>query len=297
MSEDYSSTSSATRPRSRRHLPILLIVFGVLILAANAGPVGSVLWSVAWPIGLIAVGIDLITEGRQRRRIAVGALVGMIALTPLIGGARWINAGRAQLQGGADAPSLALQNVDRVQARVTQPWGDLHIEALPDDSPDVARVDREGLVESYTTDDRIGMLEVSPGRQLRGDELNLELTRRVPLDLTIDLATGSDRELNLEELQLEKLNLNVQAGDATVKLPRRGVMDINISGLVSDLEIEVPDDLPARIVVDSTISDIEYDEDRFREEDGVLVSNDYNDSAPNRATINISTGAGDIEIK
>jgi hypothetical protein len=29
----------------------------------------------------------------------------------------------------------------------------------------------------------------------------------------------------------------------------------------------------------------------------VLVSNDYNDSAPSRATINISTGAGDIEIK
>lgn len=300
MSEQDRSTPAKAGLLPRRHLPLVLIGIGLLILVSNAGPFGSVLWSVLWPVGLIAVGVDLITEGRQRRRIGLGALLGVVALTPLIGGARFVDRGRAEFQNfgrPAAAERVELADVDRVRAQIRQTAGDLQIEALPDDSSEVARVDREGQINSYTTEDRIGVLDVTTNQRWGMGDLDLRLTRRVPLDLTVDLAAGSAEDLDLRHLQLEKLDLTVRAGDAGVRLPDQGVMDINVSGGVGSVEIDVPNDLPTQIIVDPGISEMEYDRDRFQEQNGALVSEGYSAEAPNRATIRISNSVGEIEIK
>lgn len=299
MSEQSTSTSARPRVRPRRHLPLVLIGIGLLVLVSNVGPFGSVLWSVLWPVGLIAVGVDLITEGRQRRRIGLSALLGVVALAPLVGGARFVDAGRAELRNigtGRSEPRLALADVDRLRAQIRQTAGELEIEALPDDSAEVARVDREGRISSYATAERIGVLDVTTRDQWGGD-VELQLTRGVPLDLTIDIAAGSAKPLNFENLQLEKLDLTLRTGEAEMRLPDRGVMDVTVSGGVGRIEIDVPDELPARIIVESGIGEIEYDEDRFQTQNGELISEGYSAEAPSRATIRIKNAIGEIEIK
>lgn len=297
MPEEYRS-STVGRPRSK--LPLLLVGLGLLILTAKAGPFGSALWSVAWPIVLIAFGIDLITEGRQRRRIGVAALLGMVVLGPVVGGARFVDSAGPGADGPRQAgmqPELVLRDVDRLRAQITQTAGTLSIRALSQSSENVASVGRDGQINSYTTEDRTGVLEVAPGGSWHGGDLDLRLTRRVPLDLTVDVAAGSAEPLDFEDLQLEKLNLTVRAGQAEIKLPERGVIDVTINGGIGNVEIEVPDELAARIELASSIGDAEYDEDRFQNQDGVLLSQGYSEDAPNRVTIHVTNSAGNIEIK
>lgn len=299
MSEQYSTPPAAPAARPRRLLPLVLIGIGLLVLVSNAGPLGSMLWSVLWPIGLVAVGVDLITEGRQRRRIGISALLSLVVLAPLIGGARLMDGGSAELRndmrGGAES-HLALGDVDRVRAEIHQMAGELEIGALPDDSSAVVRINDEGRIKSRVVEDRIGELDVTT-REHWGGDVELQLTRGVPLDLTIDLAAGSAKPLNFEELQLEKLDLKLRTGEAEVLLPERGVMDVMVSGDVGSVQIRVPEELPAQIILESGIGETEYDEDRFREENGVLVSEGYSAEAPNRATIRINNSVGEIEIK
>lgn len=300
MTDETRSSQTPVVKRSRRNLPLVLIGIGLLILIANAGTLGSILWSVVWPIGLIAVGIDLITEGRDRRRIGIGALLGVLVLSPLIGGAQLVDQGRERVEianrpGGEQR--LGLVDVDRVRAQVRQTAGSLRIEALDEDSQDAARVEHAEQQLDYRIEDRIAILEIAPDQGWGGGELDLRLTQRVPLDLTIDVAAGSASPLDFEELQLERLDLTVNAGEAEVKLPDHGVMDVTVAGGVGSIEIEVPDDLNARIEIDSGIGEAEYDEDRFQEQDGVLLSNDYDAESPNHATIRITSSASRIAIK
>ena len=103
----------------------------------------SALWDVLWPVALIAFGIDLITEGRQRRRIIRGSVIGLLVLGPLVTGAEWIERGRQPLVGNAPPPLVALGDVDRVEATVKLTAGNLRLEALPDDSEAIANVEQE----------------------------------------------------------------------------------------------------------------------------------------------------------
>jgi predicted membrane protein len=128
------------------------------------------------------------------------------------------------------------------------------------------------------------------------DNLELEMTRDVPLDLTLELGAVDATPLDFEDIKLEKLDLTLGAGRAEITLPDEGVMDITISGVAGEVELEVPDDLAARIEATASVGNIDVD-DRFQLQDGVYVTEDYSDEAENRATIRVTTTAGNIVIR
>ncbi len=283
--------------RSNRNVAMLLIVAGAIVLLYNSGTFGSILFSTVAPVALIAFGFDLLTEGLQRRRAVTGAVLAAVVLMPLMGIAQFMGPERPRAV--SDGPRKGyigtIEDIDRVRAHIKLTAGQLSIGRLSEGNMEVVALDSEGGQEpSFHRDDRIGFLDID--RPLGGDDLDLDLTQRVPVNLAIEMGNGDAAPLDFEGIKLEALDLNLGYGSSEIKLPDQGVMEIRITGTAGELELDVPDELAARIKVETQWSDVEVD-DRFKLQDGVYVSEGYSDDAENRATINIKMAYGNIVIR
>jgi predicted membrane protein len=110
------------------------------------------------------------------------------------------------------------------------------------------------------------------------------------------MGSGNIEPLDLEDIRLAKLVLQQSYGNAEIVLPGQGVMDVDIQNGFGNVEVEIPEDLAVRIEVESSVGNVEVDE-RFQLEDGAYVTANYDDDAPNRATIRITKTVGNIEIR
>ena len=289
--------NSAVLPkRSNKTIALLLIIAGVVIFLSNSGPLGLVIWHVVFPIALVGVGLDLVTEGRERRRIGIAALVATVVFAPLIGGARLVEPDRSRDRAARSERNQigTIGNSERVQAHINLTAGDLSVEALDGESDAIAALDGEGEPERHLErNGETAVLRID--KPLAGD-IDLQLTQRIPVELNIVMGVGSIEPLDLETIQLTKLVLQLTTGDVDLKLPGQGVMDVDISNGLGDVEVEIPEDLAVRIEAESDVGNIEVD-DRFQLVDGVYVTDNYSEDAENRATIRISKTAGNIEIR
>jgi predicted membrane protein len=277
-------------------MAMLLIIAGAIILLYNTGAFGSILFSTLMPIVLIAFGFDLLTEGAQRRRAMTGALLAAVVLTPLMAVAHFVEPERSRpISDSTRRGQIGnIENIDRVRSHVKLTAGRLSIGSLDEDHNAVVVVDsaqNEG--SEFRSDNRVGILDID--RPI-ADELGLSLTQRVPVNLKIEMGVGDAAPLDFEGIKLESLDLTQNFGTVEVTLPDQGVMEVTITKTAGELEINVPDDLAARIEVESQASEVDVDE-RFELQDGVYVSEGYNDNAENRATIRINMSYGNIVIR
>lgn len=287
--------SAVLSKRSNKTMALLLIIAGAVIFLSNSGPLGFVIWHVVFPIALLGIGLDLVTEGRERRRIGIAALVATVVFAPLIGGAQFVERERSpeRASGSSHNQIGTIENIERVQAHINLTAGDLSVEALDDESDAIAALDGEGEPERNV--ERNGETAVvRVDKPLAGD-IDLQLTQRVPVELNIVMGVGSIEPLDLETIQLTKLVLQLTTGDVDLKLPGQGVMDVDISNELGDVDIEIPEGLAVQIEAESSIGNVEVDE-RFKLQNGVYVTDNYSEDAPNRATIRISKSLGNIEI-
>lgn len=283
--------------RSNRNIAVLLIIVGAAIFMANSGPLGTVIWSVGLPIALVGVGLDIVTEGRERRRIGIAALVATVALAPLIVGAQFVERERPRLTASEPRQNQlgTIDNVELVQAHVELTAGNLTLEALDDESDAIVRLDGEGEHErNVERNGETAVVRVE--HPLNVGDLDLQLTQRVPVELNIVMGSGNIEPLDLEDIRLAKLVLHQSYGNAEIMLPDQGVMDLDIQNGFGNVDIVIPEDLAVRIEAESSVGNIEVD-DRFQLEDGVYVTANYSEDAPNRATIRISKTVGNIEIR
>lgn len=283
--------------RSRRNVAFLLIGAGVIIFLANTGVLGSAIWDALWPIALIAVGVDLITAGEQRRRVVVGALLGAAVLVPLISGAQLFGreSGAVSVQPGADAPrAVALGEVKRIRANISQTAGNLSIRAADDGADAVRIIDGRASVR-YTPNGDVGQLKIDSSGWSEGN-MALELTPRVPFELTVDVTSGSADPIDLRDVPLAALQLSVTGGNANVRLPGQGAFDVAINNIAGNVEITVPASLAARIEVADNFGNVEVDQ-RFRAQGNGYITDDYSDTAANRATIRVDAAGGNVSIR
>lgn len=296
MSDRIDLQTPVAAPRhTNRNVALLLIAAGVLIVARQtSGLLGDAFWSVVWPLALIAVGADLVTEGQQRRRIMFGTLIGLVVCTPIVGGARFFDRQPAEhatrsTSGGSVGN---VQGIDQVEAKIDITAGNIGIHALPADSAAVAAT-ANGEID-YDTDDQAGQVAIE--RSWGDQNVQLDLTRQKPLDVEIDIGAGNAEALDFSDLQLKKLNLDLGAGNSEIMLPKQGVMEVDVSGAVGNVTLHIPDSLAARIEIDEGLGNLDVS-DRFQKQDDVYVTKNYQDDASNRATIKIDRGGGNITIR
>jgi hypothetical protein len=280
----------------RRALPLLLIAAGGLILLLNAD-IGALLWRVLLPVALLAFGLDLLTEGRHRRRITAAALVALLVLTPLVGMLDRVERPPAARVERAQRPAAVAADIDRLTATINLTAGSLEIAALDDSRADaIVEVNPAlDLDRVFHRDGRRGFLTVDPGPVSRGD-YRLAFAPDLLLDLSINVGAGAARPLDFSDLQLEHLRLHVGAGSAVVSLSPSGVMEIIIESDAGEVVLDVPANLEAQVMASARIGDVVVG-DRFELVNGAYVTPGWSDSAPDRARITIESGVGRVRVR
>ncbi len=294
------SPSPAPSSAARSAWPYLLIVAGVVLLAANLGwlSVGLLgrLLSL-WPVVLIAVGADLLTGGRFRLQIAVVAVIAAaiwaftgvggtgerVEVAHPLDGAR---SGQVTLRLGvgdvtidADAPpgSLADGTIDTgrgetISQRLTR-------------SGDVARLE----IASQTT----GPASMGPGDTRRWA---LSLSRAVPLDLRVHAGVGRNT-LDLREATLTALSYAAGVGETTVTLPERGGYEGEFDLGVGATTVRIPEGVEARVTVRSGLGRVDVG-GTFARDDDVYTTPGYASAAPDeRIELTVRGGVGAVTVR
>ncbi len=164
---------------------------------------------------------------------------------------------------------------------------------------------------NYQLDGQTGVLDVQqPGDfgdlvfndfddigQNDGNRWDVQLAPDVPLDLEVDLDTGSS-ELNLGGLDLRTLDVETNAGETTIDLTGgdwKQNLDAAIDSEAGTITLIVPADASVRIDADTMLGDV--DADGFERDGDAYITTAHDDTAPTlRFDINTTVGEINLEV-
>jgi hypothetical protein len=110
-------------------------------------------------------------------------------------------------------------------------------------------------------------------------------------------SAASDVDLNLRRLEVNRLTLDLDAGNCEVVLPSSaGVTSVGVDVNVANVEITVPDDVAARIQIDGGLSLIDVDKSRFPQQGDYFQSPGF-ESAANRVEMVIECDIGRVVVR
>jgi hypothetical protein len=225
------------------------------------------------------------------------------------------------LAGSAKAETTEQQTVPRdaatsIEAELDMDFGILKIDPAAAGSADLfvgdfTFDDDEWRPEvSYRLEGQTGVLDVQqPGDfgnldfndlddigQNDGNRWDVQLSRDVPLDLEVDLDTGSS-ELNLGGLDVRTLDVETNAGEITIDLSG-GDWEQNLEAAIDSeagsITLIVPAEASVRIDADTTVGDV--DADGFERDGDAYVTAAYDANAPT-LRFDVSTTVGEINLE
>lgn len=250
--------------------PLILIVFGVLLLASNLGYIQFDVWQFVatwWPLLLIIGGLDLLIGSLRMRNVKPRTLalpLGSVAQADVS-----INYGAGDLVIGKAAPG----NI--VDATYT---GDLRYEATP-----------AGRIR----------LKLEPLNGWAwgsgGYRWSIGLTDTVPLKLLLDGGAAS-ANLDLTDLKVADLHVKTGASSTVIKLPRAsGVTTVRINAGAASVKLIVPEGVAARVHSSMAIGATDINPRRFPLSGSDYVSPDYA-IAQNKVDIAFDGGVGSLSV-
>lgn len=287
-------------------LPIVLIAVGVLALVGNLGWIawGSLLALLnLWPVVLLAIGVDMLTRGRYRTFVVVGAIV-VAALFY----AADVGSGRS-FGSGANATHVVeypLDGAERGEVKIDSGVATLNIDSLAGGSAFVrGTIETTGgasVTDRFTRSGNSVRLELgtkSRGwfsfRAVRGGPWDLSFNNTVPIALHIDAGVGRST-LQLSDLQLSSFDLDAGVGAVDVTLPASGSFRASIDAGVGKVTVRVPQSMAANIRVDRGIGAVFVGPEFTANGKDSYVSGDYA-TAANRVELDIDGGVGGITIE
>ncbi|MEA4907184.1 MAG: DUF4097 family beta strand repeat protein [Chloroflexi bacterium] len=315
--------------------PILLIGVGVVWLLYNLGMIAPVNINMIlrlWPVLLIAIGLDIIF-GRQSPLL--GALIGLLAVAflaaLLLFGTTWgfIHS----------TPQVVTEQMIERTGNATSASVSLELSEFPSDIH--AAAGSGTLIDAEITHYDDVELEVTPGDHKRvrlvhhtdaGQWLwsnydpsarwDIALTGEIPLDLSIDGASGSVHA-DLSDLQLSSLAVDTASGSLTLTLPQSERMytanlssgsgsihvtlpcnvEVHLNSGSGSQDLDVPQDCPARVEVRnggsgslhlSGMHKVEYGRD---EDEGAWETEDFNQDGPYVHIVVEDHGSGSLNVR
>jgi Domain of unknown function (DUF5668) len=291
--------------------PVILIAIGIIFLLVNTdvlSPAAVQRLGDLWPLILVILGIQLVlnhTLPRGQARIAGLAGAAIIVLAAL-GYAILAPASQVGTQhqessealngltaatldlgyGGAsvDVQSAAL-GTELFQATVDYPNGE--------QPPDVT-VDREA-----------GTLQISGGNSSgfhlfggpRTRHISVTLTNRIPW--SVQIAGGAaDLHLQLENLQLSKLEISGGVSRMEVTLPRpKGTLAVDVAGGASTVSLHAPANTEWRVAVSGGVSSLNINGRAFGGIGAVHQQSHGYDRASDRLNIDVSGGVSQVDFR
>ena len=308
--------TSGQSDRGRGHrveLPILgtvLIAIGVIALLNAFDVIDTSVWWVMWrlwPLLLILLGIKVIF-GRMRpvavALISAGSVIAAVAFAWAVSEGDLLSADQVRTEydlprGGFEQMEL---DVDFGAGKLTvlplEP-GDtrlLHADFLDDEDA----VEVSGPGTDTTAQVKLSMNNDGFPAFLRSRaddrEWTLYIARDVPARITVDGGAGEFR-LDFSQLQVSSFDISIGAASLEVTAPASaGSVEGQIGAGASNITVNVPAGVEARISNGSGVSSVDIDEDRFPNSDGTHESVGY-ETATNRLDVEIDAGVSRIEVR
>ncbi|MDQ2952585.1 MAG: DUF5668 domain-containing protein [Chloroflexota bacterium] len=296
-------------PRRGLVWPLLLIVVGATLLAANYGliaPISFFALASLWPLILIIVGID-IAIGRRWPLAALGADVLVIAAAiALVTVAPASSLGILPLQlGPSGAPGAATIDVPRADSktltlRLSAGAGRyelrggaaslVHAESDHDDLLATSSLRPDGRL-----DVRVDQGPKGSGFRLgpsAASHVTMQVASDIPISLTVDAGAG-EFTIDTSALKITDARISVGAASLHVVLPQpTGDVPFTISAGASSISIEIPAGVEARVTTSGGLTSTHIENPRMSgsETAGYAL-------ATNRVTVRISAGATSVVIR
>jgi hypothetical protein len=244
---------------------VISLGLGTVFLLANFGYLAWDSWSLLlrmWPLILVALGLDLIIEGRSARANIIGVLIALV----IMAGVAWFaiaNSPGAML--GTFSITQPLEGATSANVRISDPVGrmeltsgasgDLLLEGIAEVPSKVS------LAQDYDVQSKHGSLNLSTSGEgwetwsggLAEPLWALELTNDIPLNLRAETAAGS-LALDLTGLDVEELNATVAVGWLEITLDPQDELQGKLSNPVGRITIYIPEGALVEIRLDTAIS-------------------------------------------
>lgn len=311
---------SRSRPRTSLLWGLVLLAIGLVLLLRALGQIPEGIYDMvvrAWPALLVLAGLSTLL----RDRIPLGSGLALLLTTVLVAGAAALAYSTRSTQERTDNRQVIDQPVEGETALL-----EVSIEALAADV-EIARAldERTAVTGEFTgsTESSVQVdYEASAGRAIfrliearpnpfplleavgRG-RLRLELPADLPIDLSFHSADGT-ATFNLAGLSLERLNITLDSGDATVTFPSYAPLSPtvaeqpgNLVVITGSITIVVPQNVSARLELNRGGSGLEpqFDAAIYNYLVGdVLEAKDY-ENAPIRLRYVVTVPRGRIRVE
>ena len=229
-----------------------------------------------WPLILIAIGLDLIFQGRSVISRIIGALVGLGLVVVIVW---WAIAGSPVTSRATEPIEISIGEARSATLDISVAAGQIEIKAGASDGNLVdgyiSQSIAKHLQQSYEVNAGIGNLEINSNgntfifpwvdgfRQLLWQ---LNLTSEIPLVIAINSAIG-DQRLDLRGLDVDSLDLTAAIGSIEIVLPSVGEFDGRISTPIGSVKILVSSGTLLEIKTDTGLSTIQVPEGFTRQGD------------------------------
>lgn len=127
------------------------------------------------------------------------------------------------------------------------------------------------------------------------DNWRVGLTTKIPLILRLN--TGASRVfVDLTDNLVELVELNTGASEVAVQFPKAsGYTRAVVKGGATNIRLETPQGVAARIKSTGALGSLNVDEKRFPRSNGLFVSPDF-ESAQNKVDVEISAGVSSVTV-
>ena len=260
---------------TRLFWPLLLILFGILLLLDNLDLLPGSAWGYVWPLLLIFFGASLLLGRRGQAEVVEDA-------TPLEGARSGRiefkhGAGELNVRGGAPAELLYTGGfaggVDK-------------------------RLDRQCDNVTATLSARSADWFQWPGTMFGANGLNWEvrLNENVPLALSVESGASATR-LELENSRVTDLKIQTGASSTVVVLPARaGHVRASVNAGAASVDITVPAGVAARVRGMMGVGSLDVDQRRFPRRHGTYESPDF-ETAENKVELVVEGGVGSVRVR
>lgn len=287
---------------------VVVTAGGAALLAQGLGLVNWSAWGVvarAWPLAIVALGIDVALGRTSAARLLLGALVGVVTVAGIVMvfGVQPLPVTPPSVYhtthpvDGVEAAGVTIRPAvaSFILAAAPEPASVIEMDVSPDPGEAVTdtyeRAGDRALVEiAYTGETANLWPGLSVGRMPRWTAV---VSPDVAADLVVDIGVGSCR-LDLSELDVRSLDLHLGLGECTVFLPS-GSTQVEIDSGIGQTTLVLPEHTEARIHLDDGLKTVSIEGDMVRDEDEVYTPG-Y-ESTATRSEITVKQGIGSVIIK
>lgn len=260
---------------------VIMLGLGGVLLAGNLNALpwsGLDLLLRLWPVFIVALGLDLMMQGRTS---TLGAVVIVLVALAVVAGMVWIGFSAPANMGMAPVEiNQPLEGAQSASVKMTVISGNVNIAGGAERNQLIAGTlympNRLKASESYSVAGGEGRYELQPesGASIpyigsyRGSSSDLAVNSTTPTDFDLTLIAG-EQHLDLRDINASNLNVETIFGKSVITLPDDGKLTGKVGMVFGELVVRVPRGVSVEFKMNTVIVGTNYPQDFLKSDNSI----------------------------